>query len=372
MTNTSGALFAGEVKLKMPSVADIKQSFPVATAQAQPIVLQKPKSDVNIRDYKQVLSFASDTSTQLGSFVNDVLSHVKVNDVGDAGTKLVDIVTKARGLNISALNQTNSKIPLIGGIIDSFKTKREVVVSQFNTLADEIDTVTRELQSTNNALSRRIEQLDEFYELNRQRIHELDAKIDHGQAIVVDEKASMQALAASIDQTDPLAMQELTDWNKAIIRFEKRLADLFILRSAAIQALPMIRLIQNNNASFVEKFNTSIEMTIPEWKKQFVIATALAEQKKAAVLAKTIDDTTNDLYKRNFEMLNETSVAAATASNRQVIDIETLKQANDLLISTFIEIKKIDDEGTKARQELPRQLEELNKQMYSALISLKN
>ena len=363
-----GPLFKDE--LKISTINDKIMTSSTKSDNLPAVVI--PPLAVNIRDYKDVLNFAGQNANELGSFVNDILSHVRVNDVGDSGSRLVSIVTKARGLNISALNQNNSKIPFIGKFIDGIKAKREAVISQFNTLSDEIDTVVKELTTVEGSLTNRITQLEQFYSLNRQRINELDNQLTIGSLIATTERHNYAVCAdEAAKSSDPLKKQEAIDWEKAILRFEKRLADLHIIRSAAVQALPMIRLIQNNNAAFIEKFQTSIQMTIPEWKKQFVIATALQEQRKAAELSQTIDDTTNELYLRNFQMLNETSVAAAKASNRQVIDIETLQQANELLISTFTEIKKIDDEGTKARQELPQQLETLNKQMYSALTNLK-
>jgi uncharacterized protein YaaN involved in tellurite resistance len=132
--------------------------------------------------------------------------------------------------------------------------------------------------------------------------------------------------------------------------------------------MPEIRMIQSNNQMLIEKFNNAKSLTIPAWKKQFVLAVSLDEQKKAANLAKTIDDATNDFYKANADMLGENAISVARSNQRSIIDLESLQHMQNTLISTFEEMKKIDAEGVQHRTQLSNAIGSMKKELYQKLV----
>ena len=136
----------------------------------------------------------------------------------------------------------------------------------------------------------------------------------------------------------------------------------------AVHAMPEIRMIQSNNQMLIEKFHNAKTLTIPAWKKQFVLAVSLDEQKKAANLAQTIDDATNDFYKANADMLGENAISVARTNQRSIIDLESLQHMQNTLISTFDEMKKIETEGEQKRRELSNAITGMKKDLYQKLV----
>ena len=337
------------------------------------MVVQTPTNfQIDIRNPAQVASYGSKAQENVAKFADEVLEYVKTSSTGQVGDKLVSIVSIAKELNISELNGTASKIPFIGGLIDSFNKRRDKFVSKFNSLKDQIDKVITELDGTSANLGNRIKLLDQLYEHNMAEYHELEQLIKEGKAFALQNREAFESQRNEATLTgkinDPIVAQSYTDWLNSINRFEKRLSDLEAAQMMAVHAMPEIRMIQSNNQMLIEKFSNAKTLTIPAWKKQFVLAVSLDEQKKAAQLATTIDDATNDFYKANADMLGENSISVARSNQRSIIDIESLEHMQHTLISSFEEMKKIEADGARQRQEASVKIGNMKKELYQKLV----
>ena len=337
------------------------------------MVVQTPTNfQIDIRNPAQVASYGSKAQENVAKFADEVLEYVKTSSTGQVGDKLVSIVSIAKELNISELNGTTSKIPFIGGLIDSFNKRRDKFVSKFNSLKDQIDKVITELDGTSANLGNRIKLLDQLYEHNMAEYHELEQLIKEGKAFALQNREAFESQRNEATLTgkinDPIVAQSYTDWLNSINRFEKRLSDLEAAQMMAVHAMPEIRMIQSNNQMLIEKFSNAKTLTIPAWKKQFVLAVSLDEQKKAAQLATTIDDATNDFYKANADMLGENSISVARSNQRSIIDIESLEHMQHTLISSFEEMKKIEADGARQRQEASVKIGNMKKELYQKLV----
>ena len=337
------------------------------------MVVQTPTNfQIEIRNPAQVASYGSKAQENVAKFADEVLEYVKTSSTGQVGDKLVSIVSIAKELNISELNGTASKIPFIGGLIDSFNKRRDKFVSKFNSLKDQIDKVITELDGTSANLGNRIKLLDQLYEHNMAEYHELEQLIKEGKAFALQNREAFESQRNEATLTgkinDPIVAQSYTDWLNSINRFEKRLSDLEAAQMMAVHAMPEIRMIQSNNQMLIEKFSNAKTLTIPAWKKQFVLAVSLDEQKKAAQLATTIDDATNDFYKANADMLGENSISVARSNQRSIIDIESLEHMQHTLISSFEEMKKIEADGARQRQEASVKIGNMKKELYQKLV----
>ena len=327
---------------------------------------------VDIRNPVAIANYGSKAQENVARFADEVLEYVKTSSTGHVGDKLVSIVSIAKELNVSDLNGTSSKIPFIGGLIDSFNKRRDKFVSKFNSLKDQIDKVIAELDTTSNALGNRIKLLDQLYDHNMAEYHELEQLIKDGKAFLQDQKEQFElqkneaVLSGQIN--DPIVAQSYTDWQASIGRFEKRISDLEAVQMMAVHAMPEIRMIQSNNQMLIEKFNNAKTLTIPAWKKQFVLAVSLDEQKKAAHLAQTIDDATNDFYKANADMLGENAISVARSNQRSIIDLDSLQHMQTTLISTFEEMKKIESEGEVQRKQMSTAIGNMKKELYQKLV----
>ena len=327
---------------------------------------------VDIRNPAAVSNYGSSAQDNVAKFADEVLEYVKTSSTGQVGDKLVSIVSIAKELNVSELNGTASKIPFIGGLIDKLNARREKFVSKFNSLKDQIDKVVSELDTTNSALANRIKLLDQLYDHNLAEYHELEQLIKDGKVFLTEQRETfeLQRNEATLNGqiNDPIAAQSYTDWQNAIARFEKRISDLEAVQMMTVHAMPEIRMIQSNNQMLIEKFNNAKTLTIPAWKKQFVLAVSLDEQKKAANLAQTIDDATNDFYKANANMLGENAISVARSNQRSIIDLDSLQHMQNTLISTFEEMKKIDAEGVQHRAQLSNAIGSMKKELYQKLV----
>lgn len=321
-----------------------------------------------------ISNFGADIQQNVSNFTDSILQNVKTQNTGEIGDGLVKIVNTARQFNISDLNQTSSNVPFIGKFIDKIKASRNNVESKFNSLSDQIEHVVKELDTAVVGLQARNNVLEEVYVNNMAEFKDLENIIHSGKSLLETENARYAQQLATFQasgEISPEKNQLFSDWNASIKRFEKRLYDLESIKAMALQTMPEIRLIQNNNRMLIEKFNTAKTLTIPQWKKQFIIGVALNEQKVATQLANTVDNATNEFYKKNAELLGQNSIESAKINQRAIIDIESLEFMHNTLINTFSELTKIEAEGQEKRKQNSKKLEEMSKDLHAKLVSNK-
>ena len=363
-----------EAEVKVAAPIQVQQSVGqmVATSGAASSTAVAKPIKIDIRNPAEVANYGAHAQENVAKFADEVLAYVKTSSTGQVGDKLVSIVSIAKELNISDLNGTTSKIPLIGGLIDSFNRRRDKFVSKFNTLSEQIDKVVVELDTTSTNLANRIALLEQLYIHNMAEYKELDQLIVDGKAHLEQQRAAFESQRQEAVLTgkinDPLCAQSYNDWQASINRFSKRVSDLEAAQMMAVHAMPEIRMIQSNNQTLVEKFGNAKTLTIPAWKKQFVLAVSLDEQKKAANLAETVDNATNDFYKANADLLGENAVSVARSNQRAIIDLESLQYMQNTLISSFEEMKKIEAEGEQQRKLASAAIGNMKKELYQKLV----
>jgi uncharacterized protein YaaN involved in tellurite resistance len=295
-----------------------------------------------------------------------LLEQVKPRDLEAMGSRLSEIVTVARTLNLGALSDQRSKLPLIGGLIDRLRLKGGALMAQFQDVRTQIDALLDQLDSMRQGLAQRVDTLEQAYAAVTGEHALLGAHIEAGDTVLAQLRERIAAEAA-VPATDSMQAQALQDLRTAVAALDKRVADLRLLQHAALQQLPMIRMVQANNRALIEKFHNVKELTIPAWKRQFMLALSLNEQKNAVDLARTIDDATNEFMLENARLLKENTVATARANQRQVIDLKTLQQVHDSLLDTVQEVVRINREGAEQRSSLGVQLQAMRRQMNERL-----
>lgn len=320
----------------------------------------------NPKDPNAVIDFGKKAGEQIANYSNGMLEQVRSGQVEGLGDKLSQIVVLAKGINLSDLEKSKSKIPILGGLIDKLTLKKEALLGRFDSLAQQIDKIVVELDQHQLKLSHRINELEKVFELNVQEYHSLGIYIAAGEVkhLELQDEISRAEMAGI---NDPVAAQAHQDLVQVGQRLEKRIHDLRTMQTIAVQTAPMIRMVQANNQSLLEKFQNIKALTIPAWKKQYTLAVALLEQKKSVELATKIDDQTNDLLKRNAELLHQNSVSTARANQRGVVDLATLESVQQTLITTFEEVNRIQEEGKKHRAEAAVKMQTLQSDLVKAL-----
>ena len=235
----------------------------------------------------------------------------------------------------------------------------------------QIDQIEHELEQARMAMLKDITVFDGLFEKNLEYFRDLQVYIVAGEEKLAELRdQTIPALRAEAQaKGDAMSAQVVRDFEDTVNRFEKKVYDLKLSKTIAIQTAPQIRLIQNNDKVLVDKIQTAILSTIPLWKSQIVIALGLERQKNVLELQRSVTDATNELLTKNAELLRQNSVDVARESERGVVDLETLKKVNSDLITTIEETIKIQRQGREARLDAERELAGIEDQLKQTLLN---
>ena len=332
--------------------------------------VEEIKRAVDVRDPQMVIQYGLPAQSRLATFADSLLADIRTKDTGAAGEALSELLVKVKELDIDGLaaGSPGSRIPLVGRFLDAFKRFN----ARYQKLSTNVERLLDGLERARMGLLRDVTVLDKMYELNLEYLKQLDLYIAAGDEILLDlQTRQLPALEVETrSSTDPLVAQQLTDFRQAMARFERRVHDLKLTRMISIQTAPQIRLIQNNDQNLVEKIQSSITNTVPLWKNQIVIALSLYRQQQALELQKEVTDTANELLAKNAELLKQGSAKVGREVERGIVDIETLKKANDDLIATLEETIKIQEEGHQSRIAAEGELMRMQADLRQKLVEL--
>lgn len=320
-----------------------------------------------VNNPNQLSELGRQSGQSISQYSDHILKQVKQNDLDEMGTKLGEVVVQARSLNLSELTEQRSKIPLIGGFLNRMKNSKEGFVLKFQSVDSHIQKIMHELSAGERGLTSRNQMLEQMFTHTLQEFEMLGVSIVTGKIKLTELEQQIQHKQLSNLNPSPQQAQEISDLKQLAARLDKRVGDLNALQMSAMQTLPMIRMIQHNNQTLVEKFHNVRELTLPAWKRQFMLAISLLEQKKAAELAQNIDDSTNEFLRKNAELLQQNTVNTARINQRAVIDIDTLEHVQQTLISTIEEVQTIQKQGFDNRRDAETRIRGLQQQLKDRL-----
>lgn len=363
--NTSLDLAAPQqVNQSMNDLPGSEHLTPADHAQIQHIV-----EEININDPAFSLGFGAKTMNSISQFSDSLMQEVRAKDAGIIGTQLTELLQKIKGVDISAFEQKPgflASLPLLGSLFNRI----ERTLLEYQTLSQQVESITAKLNDAMVDLLRNISVLETLFERNREVFQQITLHIIAGkqklEQVKQNELPALQAQAAS----DPMNAQRVRDLLEGIQRFERRLHDLMVSRTIAMQSAPQIRLMQSNSQSLAEKIQSSILSTIPVWKSQIALAMSLQTQRQAAKLQKEVADTTNDLLRRNAEMLQTGTLETAREVERSVVDIDTLRDVQSRLLSTIEESVKIASDARQRRFEMEKELVTMENELRDRLASV--
>ena len=307
---------------------------------------------IDISDSQLVLQYGAAAQKSVASFSESALSNVRNKDLGEVGDTLTNLVVELKDFG-----QEEEK----GGIFGFFKkasNKMETMKVQYTKAEANVDKIARELEQHQVVLMKDIAMFDQMYELNLKYYKELTMYIIAGKKRLAEVRANeVEELRRKAESTGAAEdAQAYNDMVNMCNRFEKKLHDLELTRMVSIQMGPQTRMLQNNDTLMVEKIQSSLVNTIPLWKSQMVLALGLENSRKATAAQTAVTNATNELLKKNADMLKMGTIATAKEAERSIIDIETLQHTNQQLISTLDEVMKIQQEGSQKRKEAELEL----------------
>lgn len=298
--------------------------------------------------HNSVAEYGKNIASKTSGYTDELLSLVQNKDLDAAGQKLNQVVQVAQQLNTSSILNKSQNSGFFGSILSKFKGAKQSFDQHFNTTKEQIDALVKEIESSQSGLKSRVNTLDKMFGGVQEEYKQLGVYIAAGK--IKEQEIQQEISRLTAQEQDQNTTQKIYDLNHLANNLEKRVSDLQVLQQSAMQTLPMIRIIQSNNLMLVDKFYAIKNITLPAWKNQISLAISLQEQKNSVQLANTIDDATNELLKRNADLLHQNSVDTARANQRSVIDIETLEHVQNTLINTVNDVLQIQKEGAQKPQ----------------------
>ena len=321
---------------------------------------------IDLTDSTQVLQYGTAAQKNIASFSESALNKVRTKDLGEVGDTLSSLVVELKN-NAPGTEKKR-------GFFQRSKLKVDEMKAQYDKAEVNVDKICRILEQHQVALMKDVAMFDQMFELNQQYYKELTMYIIAGkkklEACRTGELAELRKKAEQSGAQEDA--QAYNDYANLVERFEKKISDLELTRMISIQMGPQTRLLQNNDTLMIEKIQTSLVNTIPLWKSQMVLALGLERSRQATAAQSAVTNMTNELLKKNSEMLKMGTIATAKEAERGIVDIETLRKTNEDLNSTLDEVMQIQSDGRRKRAEAEVELGKIEGELRQKLLELKH
>jgi len=350
-----------ELELKQVEVSEAKPAYldNSGLTEQEKAMVKDFAEKINIFDSAQILQYGSSAQKKIADFSENALRNVRAKDIDEVGEMVTNLVLELKDFSVDEQPKG------FRGLFKKAERSINRLKAQYDSIEKNVDKICQMLENHKITLLKDITMLDKMYEMNLAYYKELTmyilagreklAKVINEDLPALQEKARKSGKPEDAQQANYLA--------DMCNRFEKKLHDLELTRTICLQMGPQIRMVQSTNSIMVEKIQTSLVNTIPLWKNQMVLALGMAHTKKAIEAQRKVTDVTNDLLRKNAEMLKTNAIDAARESERGIVDLETLKQTNQALIETLDEVLQIQRDGRAKRREAEKELARIKKNL---------
>lgn len=322
---------------------------------------------IDLHNSQAILQYGAGTQKKMADFSENALKNVRTKDMGEVGDMLSGLVVELKSFEITEEDK---------GILGLFKKSANKVTglkAKYDKTETNVNNVCQALEKHQVTLMKDIALLDKMYDANLSYFKELSMYIIAGKQKLEEVRDGELAEAKAKAQASnlPEDAQAAKDIEAMCDRFEKKLHDLELTRMISIQTAPQIRLVQNNDTMMAEKIQSTLVNTIPLWKSQMVLALGIEHSNQAAKAQREVTDVTNELLKKNADLLKTASVETAKESERGIVDMETLQHTNETLISTFDEVMKIQEDGRAKRQAAEQEMQRLETELKNKMLEVR-
>lgn len=353
-------------EVKEEKVEEIESQASQLTAEEQKMVDDFSKQ-IDISSSTLVLQYGAEAQKKIADFSDSALQNVRTKDLGEVGDMMTNLIGELRRFNSDEDEEKG-----IFGMFKKTANKIENLKTKYDKADVNVNKICKTLEDHQITLMRDIALLDQLYDKNLVHFKELSMYILAGKKRLKEVRAvDLPKLLDKAEKSKlPEDAQAANDLANSCDRFEKKLHDLELTRTIAIQMAPQIRLVQNNDTLMTEKIQSTLVNTIPLWKSQMVLALGLNHSKQAMDAQREVTNMTNELLKKNADALKMATIETAKESERGIVDIETLQHTNESLISTLDEVVKIQKEGRQKRQEAQAELSRIEKELNKKLLEV--
>lgn len=322
---------------------------------------------IDLSDSNMIVQYGAGAQKKMADFSESALKSVRTQELGEVGALLTEVVGELK--NFDAEDEK--------GIFGFFKrgvNKVQALRVKYDKAEKNVERVVKALKDNQMRLMKDNATLDKMYDMNIVYFKELTMYILAGKKKLAEvQNTELPALVAKAEETSrPEDAQAARDLEERIVRFERKLSDLELTRVIAMQTAPQIRMVQNNEIAMIEKIQTTLVNTIPLWKNQMVLSLGIANAADAVKAQNAVNKTTNELLRKNADLLQSSTTQIAEETERGIVDIETLQHTNETLIQTFDDVLRIQQEGRQKRAAAEVEIRRLEDELKSKLLEMQN
>ncbi|MCQ2431912.1 MAG: toxic anion resistance protein [Clostridia bacterium] len=354
-----------DVEEKRVQLAELAQS---SLTEEEKSAVSEFSKRIDITDPTIVLQYGAATQQKIADFSDDALKTVRTQDLGEGGEMIAKLVGELKTFD-DDINEANKK-----SLFRSAKKKVTTLKAKYDKVEGSVSSIVTALEGHQTTLMKDVALLDRLYDKNLEYFKELSMYILAGkERLELERNTTLVELTKKAQETGLAEdAQKANDFSAMCDRFEKKIYDLELSRMVSIQMAPQIRLVQNNDTLMSEKIQSTVVNTIPPWKSQMIITLGLAHSEEALQAEKAVTDMTNQLLKKNAEMLHQSTVEVAKEFERGIIDVETLTATNAELLNTLDEVRQIQADGREKRRAAEGELARIEDEIKMKLLEMSN
>jgi uncharacterized protein YaaN involved in tellurite resistance len=331
---------------------------------------QEIASVLNEKDITSISTYGSDLQKAMDSYSSDFFnqSFSRENSLESADL-IANLLGELHEVNIDDLEAPGPvkrflrRIPGLRKLVISV----EQVKAKYNTIQKNIDGIVKKLEATRQIAIRDNNLLQKQFENNCDYVDQLEDLIVAGKMKSKELEGVLENMRANVAEFDDYQITDIEEYKNSL---DKRITDLIMLRYAFKQSLTQIRIIQRTNIMDANNTEAQITMTIPLWKNQMSLAVALYNQKQSIEISNKVTEATNEMFKKNAEMMKTQAIEVAKQNQRSVLDIETLRKTTQELLATVEGVQKAQQEGAQKRAAAEAELVKLEKEMSMKAIGI--
>jgi uncharacterized protein YaaN involved in tellurite resistance len=323
---------------------------------------------IDLRDSTGILQYGAGTQKKMADFSEKALENVRTKDMGEIGDMISSLVVELKSFDVEEEEKG------LGAFFKKKANKITAMKAKYDKTEVNVNKISQALETHQIQLIKDSQMLDKMYDMNLSYFKELSMYIIAGKKKLANAReVELAQLREKAENSGlPEDAQAVKDYEGLIDRFEKKLYDLELTRTVALQTAPQIRLVQGSDTVMAEKIQSTLVNTIPLWKSQMVIALGVEHSTQAAEAQRAVSDMTNELLKKNADKLKTATIEAAKESERGIVDMETLKHTNESLISTLDEVMKIQTDGRAKRAAAESELQNMENELKAKLLEIKS
>lgn len=343
---------------------DKNQEIQVNFTPEEKALVQQYKDNINLTSTTDIIQYGVASQTKVSNFSNEILKQVRTKDMGGAEEILLNLRS-----DIRSFDENINKKPLIP-FFDTLKKKVQRLRTEYASVEKNIHQIELKLEGHYKTLLKDVTIFDKLFVENQNYFKELSLHIAAGEEKLQEVlSVTLPEMRKEAEESgDQHKIQAYKDMEQHVVRFERKVHDLKLTRMVVLQTAPQIRMIQSNSSSLMEKIQSSIVNTLPLWKNQMVLTLGIAHAQRALEAQKAVTDATNELLRRNSEMLKEATVNVARETERGIVDIETIKKANNDIIQTIEQVLQIQRDGRDKRKVVEQELLQTENELKQNLL----